>query len=84
MGGIIPIRFNNRKNSTARACRQARCKFKTRSSNRLYEIDIYRLDFLKQILVNKKMYVSIREYQIFFLWLVQSHAQGGPASACLQ
>jgi hypothetical protein len=70
--------------SAARARRQARCKFKTRSSDSFNKINIYRLDFLKQILVNKKMYVSIREYQIFFLWLIQGYAQRGPASAGLQ
>jgi hypothetical protein len=70
--------------SAAHARRKARCKFKTRSSDRFNKINIYRLDFLKQILVNKKMYVSIREYQIFFLWLIQSYAQRGPASADLQ
>jgi len=60
--------------STAFTCRQTRCKFKTRSSAGLYEIDIYRLDFLKQIFIDMKMNVSIREYQIFFQWLIQSHA----------
>jgi hypothetical protein len=30
------------------------------------------------------MDVSIREYQICFLWIVQSHAQSGPASTSLQ
>jgi len=60
--------------SAARARLKARGEFKSRSSDRLDEIDAYRLDFLKQRLVNKKMYVSIREYQICFLWLVQSHS----------
>jgi hypothetical protein len=68
----------------ARARLKARGEFKSRSSDRLDEIDAYRLYFIEQRLVNKIMDVSIREYQIFFLWLVQSHAQSGPASTSLQ
>jgi len=57
-----------------RARLKARSEFKSRSSERIGKIDAYRLDFLKQILINKKLDISIREYQIFLLWLVQSHA----------
>lgn len=63
---------------------QIRCQPEARSSKRPREVNLDWFYFFKQILFDQILNPSVRENNIRFLQLIQSHAQRGAPSASLQ
>lgn len=70
--------------AAAAAARQTRCKLETRAVRRFDKINPDRPGFFQQVFFNQISDAPVRYCVIIFLWLIQSHAQGGSASAILQ